>query len=239
LRFSAVIIVLVLLAVSCGPKPDFHIITDGTPENIWESFLNRLPATDSIAIVGKIKVKSSKTFEFGFEAYYLADDSLNFSAHGPFGMGWFKVLLLGDSVFILNSKDRTPEIYNKNEKIYLGDTDSYVNVSAILKALFLEIPERTAEFIGNDREIASFRTGNEQNYTEIYINPENCFSVGQINKLDGESYRTAYSGWKMVKENQFYPTKIIMESSSTSGIMQLKINKIKVDPRISRNLFRK
>lgn len=237
MRFSALIIVLAILVAACGPKPEFRVATDGSPKTIWETFLNRLPDNDSLAIKGKIKLISDKTYQFGFEAFYLNRDTLNFTAHGTLGAGWVKLLLLGDSVYIANSKDQVPVLYDKNDQIIFGDSDIQIKVSAILKALFLNSPPRIFELIGHEKTLIKYKYACEGDLVETYIDSDYCLAVKQITRTDGDTYKTQYYDWKMVNKNQFYPTKIIMESSSSSGSMQFQIQNIKTGVKLPRGLF--
>lgn len=237
MRFNAGIIALFIFLASCGPKPEFRISTDGTSNAIWEAFLNRIPDNDSIAIKGKIKLKSSKTYEFGFEAYYINTDTLNFTAHAPLGAGWVKVLLLGDSVYVTDSKEKTTIIYDKNDQIVLGDTDNRLSISAILNALFFTSPPPEPELTGHEKTLYNYKYALQKNIIKMYIDTDNCFPVSQITQTEGGTYQTKYFDWKMVNKNQFYPTKIIMESSSSSGSMQFQIKYIKTGVKLPRDLF--
>lgn len=222
---------------ACGPKPLFRVSTDGSPKAVWEAFLNRLPDNDSIAIKGKIKLISDKTYQFGFEAFYLNRDTLNFTAHGALRAGWVKVLLVGDSVYIANSKDQNPVLYDKNDQIILGDSDNQINVSAILKALFFTSPPPEFELIDREKTIFNYKYAFGSDLVETSIDSDNCLAVKQITRTDSDIYKTEYFAWKMVNKNQFYPTKIVMESSSSSGSMQFQINNIKTGVKLPRNLF--
>ncbi|GEM_PF-2897848 len=237
MRFSAAITVLAILVAACGPKPEFRVFTDGTPKAIWDKCLSRLPDNDSIAIRGKIKLKSSKTYDFGFEAFYINVDTLNLTAHGPLGTGWVRVLLLGDSVYLTNSKNKTPVLYNKNDPIYLDDNGNRVDISVILMSLFLRpLPQRFNRVEYQD-DLISYRYENQTDTIETFIDSDNCLPVKQRIRADDDCYLTRYFSWKMVNKNQFYPTKIVMESSSSSGIMQFQIKNIKTSAKLPRDLF--
>jgi hypothetical protein len=237
LRFSAGIIGLILLAAACGPKPEFRVSTDGSPKAVWETFLNRLPDNDSLAIKGKIKLISDKTYQFGFEAFYLNRDTLNFTAHSILGAGWVKVLLVGDSVYIANSRDQIPVLYDKDDQIIFGDSDNQINVSAILKALFLNTPPREFELFDHEKTLFNYKYVIGRDLVETYVDSDNCLAVKQITRTDSNTYKTQYFAWKMVNKNQFYPTKIVMESSSSSVIMQFQIKNIKIGVKLPRDLF--
>jgi hypothetical protein len=223
--------------VACGPKPELRITTNGSSNSVWEMFLRRIPEADSVAIRGSLKIKTSKTYEFGFEAFYINPDTLNFTAKGPLGIGWAKVVLLGDSGYFVNSKEKTITLFGKNDQIYLGDTESQVTIPEILRALFLVRPECDGNLGEQEKGVFHFRCGSDSNYSDLLLDRDNCLPKQQIILSSDKSFEAKYFGWKMINKIRVYPTKIIMESGSLNGSLRLKIDQYKPNAQIPRFLF--
>jgi hypothetical protein len=237
LHFKSISILLLLLILACGPKPELRITTDGSSGSVWEAFLRRIPETDSVAIKGSLKIESSKTYEFGFEAFYINPDTLNFTAKGPLGIGWAKVVLLGDSGYFVNSKEKTVTWFGKNDQIFLGNTESQVTIPEILRALFLNRPESDGSLVEQQNNAYQFLCGSDVDKIDLLIGRENCLPKQQIISSANKSFEAKYSDWKMVNKFRVYPTKIIMESSSLNGCLRLKIDQFKPNAKIPRFLF--
>jgi hypothetical protein len=238
LHFKSILILLLLLISACGPKPELRITTDGSSGSVWEAFLRRIPETDSVAIKGSLKIEASKAYEFGFEAFYISPDTLNFTAKGPLGIGWAKVVLLGDSGYFVNSKEKSITWFGKNDQILLGDTESQVTIPEILRALFLDKPECDGSLVEQQKNAYRFLCGSDADKIDLLIGRESCLPKQQIISSVNKSFEAKYSGWKMVNKFRVYPTKIIMESSSLNGCLRFKIDQFKPNAKIPRFIFR-
>jgi hypothetical protein len=238
LRFSASIIILAALVIACGPKPELRIATAGTSKSVLAMWLQRIPSPDSVALKGSIKIESSKSYKFGFEAFYIKPDTFNFTAKGPLGIGWIKVVLLGDSGYFSSSKEKDVVLFDKHDPIFIGDTQSQIYIPELLQALFLNFPEMTDKFVEREDQNYRFELETDVGPTDLIINRDNCLPQRQIIKVGYGQTQAKYSGWKMVNKSRVFPTRILMESSSFNGQLRLNIDQYKSDARIPRLLFR-
>jgi hypothetical protein len=239
LRFKTIALVILILATACGPKPDLRAPTDGSPKAIWDTYLQRLTIGRSVALKGSLKIISSKTINCDFEAFYINPDTFNFTAKGPLGVGSVKVILLGDSGYVENSKDKSLTAFAKSDYIYIGDMGSQISVANILQALFLEHPECESILDGQENESLRYLCESLESQTQLLISKENCLPQQQMIATDSEIMTVDYFRWKMFNKNRIYPTKIVMESNLSQDRLIFKIDQLYTNTKISLSLFQK
>jgi hypothetical protein len=221
--------ILCIILIACGIPPKDKYLA---PRILFTSGSVFLDSAATVALRGSISFESSKAAQSGsFQLFLIGHDSLSFLVEGPLGSDIFKMIVAGDSAYLLSNKDEGWVTIRRGEEISIADF-GIDNISPFLLGLYA-FPQyylhsqaesnSSDEYLLNGDKLVTQPGRNDREF--MMINPH--------------SFLAAAYGKRKDFNGGYYPSFITIFVPGRDWEINLSIEKIIINPTLQVNIWKR
>jgi hypothetical protein len=234
--FKPLIILAAMIVISCGAKPHLKLVTDGSPEAVWNAYQKRFTNINSLALGGKLESRGKNNWECDFQITYAYPDSFAFLAEGAFGVDLVRGAIVGDSGFWEIPREKKIKLINGRDDIESDGSESVVVPVQLLHSIFFFKSGSNFVYIKSEEEF-TYRDTNESALISVVLAGETCLPQKMIFGKRAECSSAIYSKWKEFEGNCIFPTKIEYSDSKKDDRLTFRITRVKHDAKIPKAMY--
>lgn len=238
-RKNLLIGLLLLLSISCGPKPQPQIQPKLSAYDIWTIFESRYDSVRSLALSGSFVIKGVKTYECKLQLVYTYPDSFAFLAEGTLGIDAARGAIVDGIGFWEIPREKYSEEISIGDKIIFDG--SKIDLDILLQAVFFmrhldrysfikKISHRY-QYVKNDPTTSSILDLNAETATPIRQ------SIRQVSYSGYITYQADYFAWQKIDNTMTIPGRIVLDCEQDKMEAEYIISKIKVNPKIPLSFY--
>ncbi len=225
LRLSGAI--LVTLVIACAITPRERPLS---PRLLFTSGSSFLDNVNTVALKGKIEFEGDRIAQSGsFQLFITGHDSLSFLVEGPFGADVFRMIIMGENAWLLSNKEEGWMAVRRGEGISIAEY-GIQNISPFFLGLYA-FPqyylhsESTAgpEYSFHDEEIMVQESQNGRSF--LIFEPQSRVAAAYSKRKDFD--------------DGFYPSNIKIFEPDRNWQINLRIDKIRLNPRLPEKIWRR
>jgi hypothetical protein len=218
-----------ILIISCGLPPFEKSLSPAQLFSIGSSFLD---SAATVAIKGGITFEGGKIAQSGsFQLYLNGRDSLSFDVSGPLGADIFRMVIIGDSAYLLSNKDDGWVRLERGEDISIEEF-GIEHISPFLLGL-MAFPQYYLR--GDSSNAAS----DEYTYDNATIISQRGQSAREFMLFESHSLVAAAYGKRRDIENGFYPSSIRIFKPGNEWQIELDIEKIRLNAALPEKVWQR
>ena len=191
--------------MACGPRPDFQIATDKSPGAVWKGFKDRYAGITSLAISGKLIIRTHKVFECKLEIGFIRPDSICFFAEGPLGVDLAQGYLIGDSGMVDFPKSDTRQKFSSRDYLYIEQEDIAIPIGALQLGLVFFANSCSANYMGGSGETYRYDCRANDHQGSFFIDRDRCLPGSRLLIIGADTARTEYSHWRTFDGGLIFP----------------------------------
>jgi hypothetical protein len=217
------------MIVACVIAPRERLLSPSLLFTSGSSFLNNVTA---VALKGRIEFLGDRTSQSGrFLLFMEGPDSLSFLVEGPFGADVFRMIILGETAYLLWDKDEGWKTIHRGEELSVEEY-GIQNISPFFLGLFA-FPQY---YLHSD----STMTFSDE---RLFLDENIIIQEGQGDRAfmlfePRSRVAAAYSERKDFKDG-FYPAEIKIFEVDKNWQINLGIDKIRLDPQLPQRIWRR
>ena len=223
-------LLLLILAVSCGPRPGIRIQEDKTPQAVWEAFIAGYENIHSLALSGSFTISEHETHEFKLQLIFASPDSFAFLAEGTLGADLARGAVVGDSGFWEIPRENFSEPLGRGDQILFGEPGIPLDISTMLEAIFFFIDRDNFTFQSRDGSKYIYSNNDNISSRQIELSRDSATPVRRIFAGLDDTVFVDYFDWRLIGENRAYPGRIKVNSPVSGMTAEYLVNKTRINP---------
>ena len=235
MRFKASVLLLVLL-LTCGPKPKVEVQVELTPAQVWDGYLAKYQDINSLALSGTLNIFSARAYDCKLQLIYVNPDSFAFLAEGSFGVDIVRGILFADSGYFEIPKERYQQKLSAGDCILLDD-DVEIDINSLLQAVFFFRDGCDFRYIDRSGSRYIYLCNVDDNKKVIEINGDSFTPIRQILYNLSDTLTVDYYEWNALSDNVILPGRIKIISKVSDLDIDYLIKKVKINPEVKMTSF--
>lgn len=235
MRFK-ISVILLLIFLACGPKPEVKVQVKPTPENIMDCYHNKYHYINSLALSGTLSIFSGKAYDCKLQLIYVYPDSFAFLAEGSFGVDIARGMLIADSGYFEVPREQYHQNLSNGDYIFLDGIR--IDISSLIKAVFFFRTSCDFKYMSRSGSRFIYSCNDEENDRIIEINGDSYTPIRQIFYNLNDTLTVDYYKWKVFADAISLPGRIMINSKVSDMDINYQIKKVKVNPIVNNAFFR-